>query len=64
MNNVRSIAEKSDHIEIATSDGNIHIIPVAAFRHVASGKLTVNRIHDFIPIYQQITKQWLELKGL
>jgi hypothetical protein len=53
----------SDYVEIALDNGETHVIPMAVFRHVASGKLTVNRISDFIPIYREITRQWMALKG-
>ena len=62
-NNVVSIESKSDAVLINLDNGEKHIIPVSAFRHVASGKITVNKIADFIPIYKEITRQWLVLSG-
>jgi hypothetical protein len=61
--NVYSLDHKSDYIEIKVANGDTHVIPISVFRHVASGKLTVNRIEEFIPIYKEITKQWLDLLG-
>lgn len=59
-----SIDTKSQHIVIQTQSGDTHVIPISVFRHIVSGKLTVNKISEFIPIYQEITREWLKLKGL
>ena len=59
---VLRIDDKREHVEIAVANGDVHIIPISVFQHVASGKLTVNRISEFIPIYQEITRQWLKLR--
>jgi hypothetical protein len=61
--NIVRIDEHSDYVELTLDNGDTHVIPMSVFRHVASGKLTVNRISEFIPIYREITKQWMELKG-
>ena len=61
--NVCAIDDKREHIEIKVDNGDIHVIPISVFQHVVAGKLTVNRIADFIPIYREITRQWLELKN-
>ena len=63
LNNVTYLDDVSEYIEIPVDNGDVHRIPIAVFRHVAAGKLTVNRIEDFIPIYKEITRQWLELSG-
>jgi hypothetical protein len=60
---VTQIDTKMERVEIKTADGNTHSIPLSVFRHVASGKLTVNRIAEFIPIYREITKDWLRFNG-
>jgi hypothetical protein len=57
---VARIEEYSEYVEIKTANGDTHKIPMAVFRNVVSGKLTVNRIDSFIPIYREITRQWLE----
>jgi len=62
--NVARIETRLDHIEITTANGDTHSIPISVFRAVASGKLTVNRISDFIPIYREITRQWMALSKL
>lgn len=59
-----SIDQYADYVEIKVSSGDTHVIPISVFRHIVSGKLTVNRVSDFIPIFQEITKQWMQLKGL
>jgi len=64
QSNVTYIQDASDYVEIPVANGDIHRIPVAVFRYVISGNLTVNRISEFIPIYQEITRQWFQLKGL
>lgn len=64
MSTVTRIDDYIDRIEIHTENGDTHLIPISVFRAVASGRLTVNRISDFIPIYQEITRQWLEQFGL
>lgn len=61
--NVARIEHYSEYVEIKTDNGDTHLIPIAVFRNVASGNLTVNRIEDFIPIYREITRQWLRLSG-
>lgn len=58
-----SLDNKRDYVEVKTDNGDTHLIPISVFRHIASGKLTVNRVADFIPIYKEITRQWLKLKG-
>lgn len=63
MNAVTNIDTRIERIEIKTESGDIHSIPLSVFRSVASGKLTVNRIADFIPIYREITKEWMKLNG-
>lgn len=62
MESVKRLDNYREHVEIHTANGDTHVIPISVFQHVAAGKLTVNRIADFIPIYQEITRQWLELK--
>ena len=64
QNNVSYLDDVSEYVEIPVANGDLHRIPVAVFRHVVSGKLTVNKISEFIPIYQEITRQWMEFKKL
>jgi len=64
MSEVARLDARREHINIETDDGNVHVIPIAVFRYIVAGKLTVNRVSDFIPIYREITKQWMRCKGL
>ena len=64
MNNVARLDDHGQHINIQTENGDVHVIPVSVFRHIVAGKLTVNRVADFIPIYREITREWLTCKGL
>ena len=56
------IDDYREQIELRTADGDTHCIPISVFQHVVAGKLTVNKISDFIPIYQEITRQWLQMR--
>ena len=64
MAKVVRLDARSEHVNIETGDGNVHVIPIAVFRYIVAGKLTVNKVSDFIPIYREITRQWMHCKGL
>lgn len=59
---VSRLDDRREHIEIKVANGDTHAIPISVFQHIAAGKLTVNRVADFIPIYREITRQWLEMR--
>ena len=63
QNKIVRIEEHSEYVEIKVANGDTHKIPLAVFRNIVSGNLTVNRIAEFIPIYREITRQWLRLSG-
>ena len=61
---VTKLDDRREHISIQTANGDTHVIPISVFRHIVAGKLTINKISDFIPVYREITKQWMQFKGL
>lgn len=59
LKNIINLDEKRPHVNVTTTEGNVHVIPVSVIENIIDGDLDITELDDWKLIMKRILNEWL-----